>query len=143
MINITSNSPQVLAAMKARAVKLNRGVEIAVAKTAKGAEATAKKETPVRKGTLRRGWECNKTYKWTWTVKNEVPYAKYVEEGYFLSEKALRYLRAKAAKEGVDLSGPTKGPRKIEGRHMLAKAVHRAIPEFRAAMELAVKMAMK
>lgn len=40
-----------------------------------------KQATPVKTGTLKEGWELEKTDKDTVTVKNDVPYAGYVENG--------------------------------------------------------------
>lgn len=132
------NGPQFAVTMKAKAMRLHKDLESISKKTATGIKADAMRNTPTRHGNLRKSWEGPLPIgTWAWEVRNDAEYAIYVENGFTLTKEGLAAMAAKDGTEGWPKQG--KGvPRFIQGRHMLASAVHKAEPAMRAAVRIAI-----
>lgn len=113
------NGPQFIAAIERKAQALNQQIETAVKKTVYDIDRETKKNTPVRTGNLRRSWQKQREKKWAWLYWNDAenkqgkPYGKFVEYG----------------------------TRKMAGRYMLTRALHRHIPVMREAVSRAIRKA--
>ena len=93
---------------------MSKGLDAAAKSAAMRLRTTAARNTPVRTGNLRKGWEGpNEVGRWTYEVRNDVEYGRYVEFGTW----------------------------KMGGRFMLERAVHEVEPGFHLACRAAVKKA--
>lgn len=108
------NGPQFRATIAKRAKQLSRDIQVINAKVARDLQTDAKRNTPVRTGDLRDGWQMIPVSQWEYWVTNDVEYGPYVEFG----------------------------TSKMAGRFMLTRAIVRVAPQRRAALEMAMKRAV-
>jgi len=105
--------------MNKRADSIQRSLETIVASTAIRIEGEAARNTPVRTGDLRRGWQHKKMGRYVHEVSNDVEYAAPIEFGF------------KHWRNGF-----------IPGRHMLGQAVHVHEPMMRRKIQEALRRAI-
>jgi len=108
------NGPQFQANIARRGAMMSKGLDTAAKAAATKLRTTAAKNTPVDTGNLRQGWQGPiPAGRWTYEVRNDVEYGKYVEFGTW----------------------------KMAGRFMLTRAVHEIEPQFHLACRAAVRQA--